>query len=108
MMGDTGFLLAVITSPGDIPGELEYLEGLLEAGVEKLHLRKPGGTVEGLLERLALRWASRLVVHGRVELALRYGVPQVHGSVEKAGPAERVAATRAGWRCRHRCIRGKS
>jgi thiamine-phosphate pyrophosphorylase len=90
MMGDTGFLLAVITSPGDIPGELEYLEGLLEAGVEKLHLRKPGGTVEGLLERLALRWASRLVVHGRVELALRYGVPQVHGSAGMlAGPAER-------------------
>ena len=79
-MGDAGFLLAVITSPGDIPGELEYLEGLLEAGVEKLHLRKPGGSVEGLLERLAPRWASSLVVHGRVELAVRYGVPQVHGS----------------------------
>jgi thiamine monophosphate synthase len=80
-MGDTGFLLAVITSPGDIPGELESLEGLLEAGVEKLHLRKPGGAVEGLVEQLALRWAPRLVVHGSVGLAARYGIPQVHGAV---------------------------
>jgi thiamine monophosphate synthase len=77
---EAGFLLAVITSPGDIPGETEHLEGLLEAGVEKLHLRKPGEGVEGLLERLAPRWASRLVAHGSVELAKRYGVPQVHGA----------------------------
>ena len=59
-MGEDGFLLAVITSPGDIPGEVGYLEGMLEAGLEKLHLRKPGGTVEGLLERLAPRWASKI------------------------------------------------
>jgi len=92
--------MAVITSPGDIPGELEWLEGLLEAGVEKLHLRKPGGTVEGLLERLAPRWASRLVVHGSVGLAARYGVPQVHGAVgmlgapdQREGDAGRVAVS---------------
>jgi thiamine-phosphate pyrophosphorylase len=84
-MGDVGFTLAVITSPGDIPGEVGYLEGMLEAGLEKLHLRKPGGTVEGLLERLAPRWASRLVVHGSVGLAMRYGVPQVHGAAERVG-----------------------
>ncbi len=80
-MGDTGFLLAVITSPVDIPGEMGWLEGLLEAGVEKLHLRKPGGTVERLVEQLAPRWTSRLVVHGSVGLAARFGVPQVHGAV---------------------------
>jgi thiamine monophosphate synthase len=85
-MGNAGFLLAVITSPGDIPGEAGYLEGLLEAGVEKLHLRKAGGAVEGLLERLAPRWASRLVVHGSVGLAARYRVPQVHGAIRRAGP----------------------
>jgi len=66
----------------------------LEAGVDKLHLRKPGGSVGvepggavgGLLERLAPRWAGRLVVHGGdVALAGRYGVGQVHGAVGMAG-----------------------
>jgi thiamine monophosphate synthase len=84
-MGGEDFLLAVITWPGDVPGEAGYLEGMLEAGLEKLHLRKPGGTVEWLLERLAPRWAPKLVVHGSVGLASRYGVPQVHGAVERAG-----------------------
>jgi thiamine monophosphate synthase len=84
-MEDGEFLLAVITSPGDIAGEMECLEGMLEGGLEKLHLRKPGGAVEGLLERLAPRWASKLVVHGSVELAARYGVGQVHGAVKGAG-----------------------
>lgn len=79
-----GFLLAVITKPEVYPEEVVLLEELLEAGVERLHLRKPGGSVEGLLERLAPRWASRLVVHGSAELAARYEVAQIHGAV-KAG-----------------------
>ena len=54
------------------------MEGLLEAGLERLHLRKPGWAVEVLLERLAPRWGSRLVVHGSAELAARYGVERVH------------------------------
>ena len=56
--------MVVFTAPEEIPGEAELLEGLLEAGLEKLHLRKPGGSVAGLVERLAPRWSSRLVVHG--------------------------------------------
>jgi thiamine monophosphate synthase len=78
MMGGNGFLLAVITSPGEVPREAECMEGLLEAGLERLHLRKPGWAVEVLLERLAPRWGSRLVVHGSAELAARYGVERVH------------------------------
>jgi thiamine monophosphate synthase len=78
MMGGNGFLLAVITLPGDVPGEAEHLEGLLETGLERLHLRKPGRVVEELLVRLAPRWRSKLVVHGDAELAARYGVERVH------------------------------
>jgi len=99
-MMTTPFLLIVITSPGSFPGEMDYLEALLEAGLEKLHIRKPGDKKdrqmrgekkddgvpgdarEVLLERLAPRWHSRLVLHGgrgAVELAGRYKVPQVHG-----------------------------
>jgi thiamine-phosphate pyrophosphorylase len=82
------FLLAVITLPGFFPGEAEILEGMLESGLEKLHVRKPGvadGDKVELLERLAPRWASRLVLHGSVELARQFGIPQVHGAVEFRG-----------------------
>jgi hypothetical protein len=39
--------------------------------------------LEALVRRLAPRWAERLVLHGPKsrELALRYGVPNVHGAV---------------------------
>ena len=79
------FLLAVLTLPHSFAGEAEQLEGLLEAGVDRLHLRKPEATaleLEGLVQRLAPRWAGRLVVHGSREMAARYGVGQVHGAVE--------------------------
>ena len=58
------FLLIVITSPRDIPGELGILEALLEAGLERLHLRKPGGSAQEMFGQLAPRWGSRVVVHG--------------------------------------------
>jgi thiamine-phosphate pyrophosphorylase len=79
------FLLAVITLPGFFTGEVELLESMLEAGLEKLHVRKPGveeGDKVKLLERLTPRWGSRLVLHGMPELASRYGIPQIHGAVE--------------------------
>jgi thiamine monophosphate synthase len=81
-------MLAVLTLPGMFAGEADHLEGLLEAGVSRLHLRKPAageGELEGLLRRLAPRWSERLVLHGGRELALRYGIPNVHGSVEYRG-----------------------
>ncbi len=79
------FLLAVLTLPAVFDGEVALLEGLLGAGLQKLHIRKPGATAvetENLLGRLSMRWASRLVLHGSRELALRYGISQVHGAVE--------------------------
>lgn len=62
------------------------MEALLAAGLGRLHLRKPEAAadeLEMLVARLALRWAERLVLHGprSRELALRYGVPNVHGAV---------------------------
>jgi thiamine-phosphate pyrophosphorylase len=86
-MERNSFLLAVITQPVVFEGETDILEGMLEAGLQKLHLRKPGASDlerAALLERLAPRWASRLVWHGSRERAVRYGVAQVHGSVEFA------------------------
>lgn len=90
MEGGYPFLLAVITAPAFFPGEAAYLEGLLEAGLEKLHLRKPGASqeeMEALLEQIAPRWYSRLVLHpwaGSVERA---------GRTEAAGKTGRIRAT---------------
>jgi len=94
------FTLVVITTPFFFPGEAECLEGLLAAGLEKLHLRKPGAgeeEIEGLLRQVSPRWRSRLVLHGSRDLqslAVRYGIPQVHCPLdEQAGqkPGERAA-----------------
>ncbi|HTI07373.1 MAG TPA: thiamine phosphate synthase [Puia sp.] len=78
------FLLAVITRPLFFPGEAACLEVLLAAGLERLHLRKPGATedeLEALLKQIDSRWYSRLVLHGSGDLqplAVRYGIPQMH------------------------------
>src|SRR5580658_10107253 len=101
MMAGQDFLIAVLTLPEAFDGEGERLEELLEAGVIKLHLRKPGAApeeFEELVERLASRWAERLVLHGnrRRELAERYGIPQIHGAV-KAGQ-EKNGGVRVGER----------
>ena len=78
---DRDFLLAALTLPDPFEGEVELLEGLLEAGLPKLHIRRPGAPVDDLLSRLAPRWASRLVLHGSVETAMHYGILQVHGKI---------------------------
>jgi thiamine monophosphate synthase len=79
------FLLVVLTLPGMFAGEADRLAALLEAGADRLHLRKPAAdpaALEVLLRRLAPRWSERLVMHGGRELALRYGIRNVHGSVD--------------------------
>jgi thiamine-phosphate pyrophosphorylase len=73
------FLIVVITKPDAWEGEADCLEELLQAGVERLHIRKQGGAGEELLKQLAPDWNSRLVLHGGQEMALKYGVPQIHG-----------------------------
>jgi len=89
--GNDPFLLAVITLPVFFPGEAVWLEGLLAAGLEKLHLRKPGAgaaEMEGLLRQIAPRWHSRLVLHGSRKLwslAARYCIPQVHCPLGELG-----------------------
>lgn len=85
MMNNNDFLIAVLTLPGSFDGEADSLCALLEAGVERLHLRKPElplSKLEELVARLAPRWASKLVLHYQPELAVRYGIPQVHGPVK--------------------------
>jgi thiamine-phosphate pyrophosphorylase len=95
------FLIAVLTLPGSFPREADYLQGLLEAGVERLHLRKPEmgpRELEGLVAQLAPRWASRLVLHYQPELAERFGIPQIHGPVKMGeGTGLRVSTSVHDW-----------
>jgi len=101
--GTTGsaFTLAIITAPAFFPGEAAYLEALLAAGLEKLHLRKPGAdkaALENLLQKIDIRWHSQLVLHPwagtagrpdeRMELAARYGIGQLHCSFKELGEPE--------------------
>jgi thiamine-phosphate pyrophosphorylase len=100
-MRNNDFLIAVLTLPGGFAGEVECLCALLEAGVERLHLRKPELSLtemEGLVARLAPRWASRLVIHYQPQLALRYGIPQVHGPATiGAGTGLKVSTSVHDW-----------
>jgi thiamine-phosphate pyrophosphorylase len=113
------FLIAVITSPEPWEGEADCLEELLQAGTEKLHIRKRpafAGDISSpdsivfLLERLAPRWSSKLVLHGgleALELAAHYAIPQVHGHWPApwetigmstvAGPMIRLSASVHSW-----------
>ncbi len=78
------FLLALLTLPHNFPDEALLLEELLEAGLPKLHIRKPDASemqLTALLSLLCPRWSSRLVLHGSPQLAKRYHIPQLHGSV---------------------------
>lgn len=90
------FLLVVITTPHFFAGEAACLEGLLAAGLEKLHLRKPGAGVEeleALLKQINARWYPRLVLHGGYDLqqlAARYGIHQVHCPQGGLRPDERL------------------
>jgi len=73
--------LIVLTSPHFFPGEAGCLEALLAAGLQKLHLRKPGAGEEemgALIRRLSPSFYPRLVLHASEKLAERYGIPQIH------------------------------
>ena len=91
------FLIVVITSPDAWEGEADCLEELLQAGVKKLHIRRRGDAGEELLKRLAPDWSSRLVLHGGQEMALKYGVPQIHGHWADRPASAGLSASTHSW-----------
>jgi thiamine monophosphate synthase len=100
-MMSNNFLIAVLTLPGSFDGEEKCLCDLLAAGVERLHLRKPEmplRDLEALVAQLAPRWASKLVLHYQPEMAMRYGIPQIHGPVKMGvGTPLRVSTSVHSW-----------
>lgn len=73
--------LIVITAPDFLPEEAEVLTKLLDAGADRLHLRKPGCAeeqLENLIRRLPKEHYSRISLHDHFPLQARYGLGGVH------------------------------
>lgn len=71
----------VITSPNFLQGEATFISRLFDHGVDLLHLRKPGASMEAcrqLLDEIPHEWHNRIVLHSHFELASTYNLHGVH------------------------------
>lgn len=71
----------VITSPGFIQGEADFIDRLFGHGLDRLHLRKPGadiGECRRLLDGISREWLPQIVVHDNFGLCREYGLGGVH------------------------------
>lgn len=71
----------VITSPGFLQGEADFINRLFGHGLDRLHLRKPGadiGECRRLLDGISREWLPRIVVHDNFGLCREYGLGGVH------------------------------
>lgn len=71
----------VITSPGFLQGEADFIDRLFGHGLDRLHLRKPGadiGECRRLLDGISPEWLPRIVVHDNFGLCREYGLGGVH------------------------------
>ena len=73
--------LIVITRPDFFGEEAQAIEALFRAGLELLHLRKPGASVaqvEELLRQIPAVYRIRIALHDHFELATPWGVGGIH------------------------------
>ena len=73
--------LIVISSPVPVVEESMLLNNLFIAGLQCLHIRKPGAdvkSVRGLINGIAPRFYHRLVLHQFHEIAADYGINRLH------------------------------
>ena len=71
----------VITSPKFLQGETHFIPRLFAHGVDLLHLRKPGASIEEcsqLLDKIPQEWHNRIVLHSHFELASTYRLHGIH------------------------------
>lgn len=71
----------VITSPGFLQGEADFIDRLFNHGLDRLHLRKPGADIwecRRLLDGISREWLPRIVVHDNFGLCREYGLGGVH------------------------------
>lgn len=80
-MADGSFHIIVITSPGFIEDEALWITRLLDAGVNYVHIRKPGwdeNKVRNLLLQIPQQFRSRLTLHDYYNLAQEGLVGGIH------------------------------
>mgnify|MGYP001510044873 FL=1 len=73
--------LIVITSPEFLPGETELMQAMLEEGLDRIHLRKPGCTaaeLAALIERFPAPFRPRITLHDHFPLQRTYGLGGGH------------------------------
>lgn len=73
--------LIVITTENIFAHEAEGINMLFELGLETLHLRKPGisiDTMKDLLAQISVEYHSRIVLHDYFELATVFNVKGIH------------------------------
>lgn len=73
--------LIVITTPQFFEGEVAAITSLFRAGLEILHLRKPGASAEELshlLRQLPAEYLSHIVTHEHFQLASSFGLKGIH------------------------------
>jgi len=71
----------VITMPEFIPNEAKYIEQLFDAGIDLLHFRKPGSSIEAcerLTQEINPKWYSKIVIHDHFELCEKYHLHGIH------------------------------
>lgn len=73
--------LIVITTPQFFEGEAAAITSLFRAGLEILHLRKPGASIaeiESLLQQLPAEYLPRIVTHEHFPLASAWHLKGIH------------------------------
>jgi thiamine-phosphate pyrophosphorylase len=84
--------LIVITTPQFFRGEAEAITSLFRAGLEILHLRKPGASVEeltALLRQLSAEYLPRIVTHEHFELVSAFPLKGIHLNSRNPQPPAR-------------------
>ncbi len=73
--------LIAITTPVCFPGEGKIITSLFEAGLERLHLRKPDAgkeTLSAFIDRIPDKYHPRIVIHDHFSLAGEYVLGGIH------------------------------
>ncbi|WP_158605979.1 thiamine phosphate synthase [Taibaiella sp. KBW10] len=78
--------MIIITHPETIDEEAFWINALLDHGLERLHIRKPGYTaaaIDGLIRQIDARYYDRLVLHQQHQLAGAFGMSRTHYTEEQ-------------------------
>lgn len=73
--------VVVITKPDLFDGEIEMVTALFRAGLQFLHLRKPGllaHELETFIEAIPEKFRNRVVLHSHFHLVAKYGLRGIH------------------------------